>query len=246
MWCDDKELDRFRSEEEQQYRSDPDVALWQYVVSVFGVPFELNAHRLSIRPIATWSVAGAMLLAFWLSFGNMEDAIQRFALFPSDYFRDYGLTVVTSFFLHSGWFHLLGNAYFLLVFGDNVEEVLGVKRFLLLLLLGAVVGTAMHALLDSHPDQPLIGASAGISAIIAFYALSFPRAKVGIFVWFLRFLGYWFRFSVRVAFALWVVQQLVLAYLQGSGASNVSAYAHLGGAACGALLWYLWGERRSV
>jgi len=70
--------------------------------------------------------------------------------------------------------------YFLIVFGDNVEDVLGKGRFLLLLLVAAIVGDVAHILAEHSSSTPCIGASGGISAVIAYYALRFPLAHIGL------------------------------------------------------------------
>ncbi len=160
-------------------------------------------------------------------------------MIPAKFTRHFGLTFVTSFFLHGGLFHLIGNLYFLIVFGDNTEDVLGKGRYLLLVAAAAMVGDVTHILADPRAAVPCIGASGGISGILAYYCLRFPRASVGM-VWWLR----WFRLPVGLMFALWVLTQIVGAMWVSAGMGNVAVFAHLGGAAVGVLFW-LW-TRRSL
>jgi membrane associated rhomboid family serine protease len=151
-------------------------------------------------------------------FSAGRDLLLQLAFIPNDPFRHFGLTWLTSFFVHGGILHLLGNLYFLLVFGDNVEDTIGRKAFLLVLLSGTVLGHALHWIVEPRGDLPTIGASGGISAIIALYALAFPHTRLGIFA---RY-G-WINFSARTGFLVWVSLQLFGAYAQVSGTSNVSA-----------------------
>ncbi len=139
-------------------------------------------------------------------------------------------------FLHGGVVHLLGNIYFLLLFGDNVEEFVGPLRFLLLIAASAFCADVLHIALDPHSDVPLVGASGGISGVIVFYALQFPNARLG-----LRFgplyYGGWFTVSAYGALLFWVALQALGALQEMNGFSNVSSLGHLGGAAAGYAFW---------
>jgi len=92
------------------------------------------------------------------------------------------MTFLTSFFLHADILHLVGNMYLLLAFGGGVEDYLSRKRFGLLLIAATLAGGLGHTILDPHSNIPLIGASGGISGIITFYALQFPRSRLGFFI----------------------------------------------------------------
>ena len=77
----------------------------------------------------------------------------------------------------AGILHLVGNLYFLLIFGDNVEDYLGWRKYLLLIFGATIAGDFVH-LLRNRIHEPSIGASGGISAVLVFYALQFPRADL--------------------------------------------------------------------
>jgi len=128
---------------------------------------------------------------------------------------------------------LLGNLYFLVVFGDNTEDVLGKGRYLLLIAVATIAGDVAHILSDPGSTIPCVGASGGISGILAYYCLRFPNARVGIIFWYR-----WFRIPVGVMFAVWVALQIITAMRQSAGISNVAGFAHLGGAAVGVLFWW--------
>lgn len=201
---------------------------WRFL-GRFGFPYEIEAPPTAIVPWATIGLAVAVIAIGLLTLGDAS-WIHRFGFLPSAPLRYGGATLVTSFFLHAGLLHLFGNAYFLAVFGDNVEEATGRARFLLMTLLGTVGGALAHALFDPRANVPLIGASAGISAILAYYALRFPHARIGWFAW---------NLSARTYVALWVGFQLLAALRQAAGLSNVSAFGHIGGAGVGVAFWAL-------
>ena len=92
-----------------------------------------------------------------------------------------------------------------------------------------------------HSTAPSIGASGGISGIIAFYALEFPRARLGFLLRYYWRFG-WIQIPVWAAFALWILLQFFGVYAQVAGFSNVSALAHLGGTAVGLFFWLIWGR----
>ena len=216
----------------------PDSA-WQILPAVLGLPVEFGPNRLQRRPVLTWALTAgmAMVLVWLLAAGGRQalaDAIQRWGFIPNDWQRDGGLTLVTSFFLHVGWWHLIANGYFLVIFGDNVEDHLGRGRFLLLLAAAHLGGIFLHSALAARGDVPCVGASAGISGVIAYYAIVFPRAKVGIFLWWWT-LFHILRMPALVALLLYVAVQAVGAYLAwDSEVAGVAYLAHLGGLAVGA------------
>ncbi len=144
-------------------------------------------------------------------------------------------TVVTCTFFHAGWEHLLSNLYFLWLFGDNVEEAIGVRQFIGLYLAAGIAGSLAHALVAQQgwhgsADVPLLGASGAISGLMGAYLALFPRVKVWMVILFVRF-----RLGVAWYLAFWVGLQIVMVYL---GRGGVAWFAHLGGFALG-LLWGL-------
>ena len=212
---------------------------WQLAIAIIGIPVEHNDTPLRNRPIVTWSLAAVIAIVSLAAMTNLKAAVEDWGLIPVEFGRHFGLTFITSFFLHGGLFHLIGNLYFLVVFGDNTEDVLGKRRFLLLVATAAVVGDVAHILADPRVTIPCVGASGGISGILAYYCLRFPTARVG-FVWWFR----WFRLPVGILFALWVLSQILDAVWISAGFTEVAVFAHLGGAAVGVLFW--WWTRRAI
>lgn len=211
-------------------------AWWKAIPAVFGMPVEMEGSAFSRRPLVTWAIAATVVLISLWSFSSLRDIVAAYGLVPADPWRSGGVTWLTSFFLHGGWLHLIGNLYFLLVFGDNVEDDLGYLWYAMLLILATVVGDVTHVTLDRHSTLPSIGASGGISGVIAYYALKFPHARLG-FLWRYYWNYQWFSLPAWGAFACWAALQGFGLVKQLSGFSNVSAAAHLGGAAVGLSFW---------
>jgi membrane associated rhomboid family serine protease len=210
-------------------------SMWQLVCGFLGLPFELDTPH-ARRAYVTAGLAVVLLAVQVLAHAEgLDRVVEQWGFIPDQMGRHGGATWITSFFLHSGLLHLLSNAYFLVAFGDNVEEDLGAARYVFLILLGAVLGCLAHAALEPRSGMPLVGASAGISALLFYYAFRFPKARIG-WAWRIWFVPvWWFRLSARTAFGLWLLVQLVLAYTQIQGLSVISALGHLGGVLAGVL-----------
>jgi len=130
------------------------------------------------------------------------EIVNRIDVVPRDLFPVPG-SIWTSLFLHGGWLHLIGNMWFLWIFGDNVEEALGRVRYVIFY---AVVGTvAALAQCFAMPNSmaPMIGASGAVAGVLGGYVMLYPRARIDTFMpipflfnlvalpaWF--FLGFWF------------------------------------------------------
>ncbi|MCX7726729.1 MAG: rhomboid family intramembrane serine protease, partial [Chitinispirillaceae bacterium] len=84
------------------------------------------------------------------------------------------LTVFTSMFTHGGWFHLIGNMWFLSIFGDNVEDVMGPIRFTIFYLLCGICAEAVQIFFDPASNVPMVGASGAIGGVMGAYAVLYP------------------------------------------------------------------------
>lgn len=227
-----------RLKEQHAHDEHPDET-WKWLPAIFGFPVESETTALRRYPLFTWALALVILLISIGAFSNLESVVDRFGFIPAEAFRGGGLTWVSSFFLHGGWFHLIGNLYFLLIFGDNVEDFLGRLRYGLLILGATVLGDLVHLVVQPDSITPCVGASGGISGIIVFYALQFPKARLGfMFRYFVYFR--WLQIPAWGALALWLLLQTFGVFEQLQGFSNVAATAHLGGAAAGFAGWLWW------
>ncbi|MBN1982791.1 MAG: rhomboid family intramembrane serine protease [Chitinivibrionales bacterium] len=157
-------------------------------------------------------------------------------------------TLLTSMFLHGGWFHLIGNMWFLFVFGDNVEDIMGAGKFLAFYLLcGLFAGIAQISINPASP-YPMVGASGAISGVLGAYAVLYPRAPVHLLV----FLGFYITRIAIPAFLMlgyWFFIQLIgmVPSLAKTGASGggIAFLAHIGGFIAGIVLVFFFrdGER---
>ena len=221
----------------------PDEA-WKWLPAILGIPVEIDAPLLARRPWRTWSTVVLCVLAtlpiILASSSSAGEHIERWGFIPAQWHRDGGLTLITSFFLHGGWLHLVVNMYFLVVFGDNVEDRLGTARFILLLLAGHGAGMLAHAGFEPNPHIPCVGASAGISAVLAFYAVAFPRVRLGFMLRHSIYWLGWVSIPAIVALVLYSLSQILGAWQQVSGIGRVSYLGHLGGLLVGLLAVFLY------
>ena len=211
---------------------------WKYLLCFLGLPVEVDPPPVHHPPWSTWTLAALVTAVSLFTMARVEPAALAWGLIPAERWRYGGLTLVTSFFLHADPFHLLGNVYFLVVFGDNVEDLLGRGWYLALLLMATAAGDLLHVAADPASRIPLVGASGGIAGIILYYGLLFPRGR-------LRMLRFPFFFDLRVsgALVLWMIVQLIGAIVAATRGTQVGYDAHLGGALAGLIFWWLngWG-----
>ena len=147
------------------------------------------------------------------------------------------LTTVSSMFMHGGWFHIIGNMWFLWVFGDNIEDVMGPVRFAVFYLACGFAAAFAQIFTDSSSIVPMVGASGAIGGVMGAYALLFPRAHIHTFL----FLGFYMTtISVPALFMLgyWFLLQVLggLPGLGETGGGGVAFWAHVGGFAAGLVL----------
>jgi len=148
------------------------------------------------------------------------------------------LTLLTAMFLHGGWGHLLGNMWFLWIFGDNVEDHLGRARYLVFYLLCGVLASLAHVAFTEMFRQndllPCLGASGAISGVLGGYMVLLPTNRVTVLM--LRLLV---DVPAYIAIGMWFVFQLVSglgALGDGAKAGGVAYGAHIGGFIAGMAL----------
>lgn len=147
-------------------------------------------------------------------------------------------TPLTSMFLHGGWGHILGNAIFFWVFGNNIEDSMGPGRFLAFYVLCGLLAGATHIMLSPGSPVPTVGASGAISGVLGAYLVLYPRVRVNMLFIFVIF----FRVFAVPAWAVllwWFGVQLFTAYmtpLRHELSGGVAVWAHIGGFVAGALL----------
>jgi membrane associated rhomboid family serine protease len=145
-------------------------------------------------------------------------------------------TALTSMFLHGGWFHLIGNMWFLWVFGNNVEDSMGHVRYLAFYLLCGLAAAAAQTLVNPTSPIPMVGASGAISGVMGAYIVLYPRVRVHMLI----FLGFFITTVVVPAYLMlgyWFLLQILggLPTL-GDDKGGVAFWAHAGGFLAGAVL----------
>jgi membrane associated rhomboid family serine protease len=146
-------------------------------------------------------------------------------------------TVATSMFLHAGWLHIIGNMWFLWVFGNNIEDSMGHARFVVFYLLCGVAAAATQMVSDPASPVPMVGASGAISGVMGAYVLLYPRVRVHTIVW-LGFFVTTVALPAYVILGYWFVLQLVLgaAGAMSRAQGGVAVWAHVGGFVAGMAL----------
>jgi membrane associated rhomboid family serine protease len=148
------------------------------------------------------------------------------------------LSLVTCMFLHGSWLHLLGNMWFLYLFGNNVEDRLGPARFLLLYLLGGLLASFSHWLVDRQSLTPVIGASGAVAAVLGAYTVTWPWARVHTLVFLFIFITV-IEVPALVVNGVWFIGQVLAGQQAVSGGGGVAWWAHVGGFIAGAALMQL-------
>jgi rhomboid family protein len=148
-------------------------------------------------------------------------------------------TVFTSMFLHGGWLHLLGNMWFLWLFGNNIEDIMGHSRFLVFYLVCGLAAAAAQVLIDPNSPVPMVGASGAISGVMGGYIVLYPNVRVRTITWLILL----FRLTVPAWLMLgyWFVLQVGSAAVDPVG--GVAVFAHIGGFIAGAILINLFKSR---
>src|SRR5579863_7792646 len=154
------------------------------------------------------------------------------------------LPILTSMFLHASWLHLIGNMWFLWIFGDNIEDYLGHFTYLLFYLVSGFAAAVAHILLNAGSNVPSVGASGAIAGVMGAYFVLYPRARV--LIWFPPIfffhlpawlvLGYWFFVQFLSGAATSIAETS-----QTSG--GIAFWAHVGGFVAGIVLIKVLPER---
>jgi membrane associated rhomboid family serine protease len=146
-------------------------------------------------------------------------------------------TVLTSMFVHGGWFHLIGNMVFLWVFGNNIEDAMGHVKFVIFYLLCGTAAAAAQTLVSSHSVIPMVGASGAISGVLGAYILLYPRVRVHTLI-ILPIYITTVALPAYVMLGYWALLQILsgLGSLSEIEKGGVAFFAHVGGFLTGLIL----------
>jgi membrane associated rhomboid family serine protease len=145
------------------------------------------------------------------------------------------LTALTSMFMHGSWMHIIGNMWFLWIFGGNVEDSMGHVRFAIFYLLCGLAAAAAQVFANTASPIPMVGASGAIGGVMGAYIVLYPRVHVHLLV----ILGFYVTTFAVPAVAMlgyWIFLQLVSGVVSIGAGAGVAFWAHVGGFAAGAVL----------
>ncbi|MBL8221959.1 MAG: rhomboid family intramembrane serine protease [Bryobacterales bacterium] len=183
---------------------------------------------------------------------SRNELILTFGVVPGRLYLD---TLFTSMFLHGGWMHLIGNMWFLWIYGDNVEDILGSGKYLSFYLLCGVAAALVHVFFNAGSRVPTIGASGAIAGVMGAYMAKFPHSRVLTLVPLFVFIT-----TVEIPATIILIYWLLLQVFSGVGEvaqshlskGGVAWWAHIGGFAAGYLLIHImktkerYGHRRDL
>jgi membrane associated rhomboid family serine protease len=200
------------------------------------------------KPVVTVLLIVVNVLVFLFEFSLDPYSVNHFiALYGLTPDRLRYSTILTSMFLHGGWLHLLGNMWFLWIFGDNIEDILGHGKYLLFYLLCGVAAAMTHFFFNPLSRVPTIGASGAIAGVMGAYMLKFPRSRILTLVPIIFFFT-----TIEVPAFFMLIYWFVIQLFNGVGSigySHVSQggtafFAHVGGFVAGIVLINLMGARQ--
>lgn len=206
----------------------------------------------SITPIVTLALIAANVLVFVYQFFLLEPRstelfFYQFGAIPAVVVGQQSLpagiatvppilSVFTSMFLHGGFMHLIGNMWFLWIFGNNIEEAMGHLRFIIFYLICGILASWSHIASDPASVLPSIGASGAIGGVMGAYIMLYPRARVWTFI-FLFFFIRVLSLPAGVILGYWFFIQLISGSMAGGQeGGGVAFWAHIGGFLAGILL----------
>jgi len=213
---------------------------------MFPLHDESAKHRK--KPYLTIVLIAINVLIFILTFFSADfdtEIIWEYGAIPNQISEGKSLlTLITSMFLHGGIMHLIGNMWFLWVFGDNIEHRLGKIKYVLFYFLTGIIASLTHVYTVSADLMhiPTIGASGAISGIIGGYAILFPKNRIRAFMWFLVFGPIFFYLPAFLYIGIWFFYQIIYV-----GTITPIAYmAHIGGFVSGIILIKLFKKRKKI
>ncbi|MFO0658620.1 MAG: rhomboid family intramembrane serine protease [Polyangiaceae bacterium] len=195
-------------------------------------------------PYVTWMLIALNVIVFLFEQSLMGATggrvIQEYGFVPLRFMADpvgEFFTIGTAMFMHGGWLHLIGNMWFLWIFGDNVEDRLGKSRYLAFYLLSGILAAFTQLAIDPASRIPMVGASGAIAGVLAGYLMLYPRARVTVLVPIFIFFQF-FDLPAFIVIAGWFLLQLLhgMSSLAGPSQGGVAFFAHIGGFLAGLFL----------
>lgn len=202
------------------------------------------SRRISALPYMTVLIILLNAGAFYLEMTQGESFIYRYAAVPDKVVDGHAYeTVITAAFLHAGWLHIIGNMIFLWAFAPVMEGAMGSLKFVIFYVLGIIAAAAAHIYGEPHSTVPMLGASGAVAAVMGAFLVTFPRDSIRTLI--LAPAPRIVYIPALLLIGLWIVLQFVSITTETHEANSggVAYYAHIGGAAFGAVFGRLFATR---
>ena len=232
-----KEIEKEKQDGDDGKEEDDDPGIISYIFQLLtGFPIEAWNPTKNI-PWLVWGTIAFLVVVFvvqrFFTMGMTETQSQNlfnnWGVVPKEVLGGNALwTLITYAFIHAGIVHLLGNIYYLYVFGDNVEDTLGRWRFFLIYGLSGLAGALLHVAIFPKETIALVGASGAISGLMGAYLVLFPKVQVWTVIILFRF-----KVSMLIYMLFWLGIQIFMIFMYAKG---VAWFAHLGGFFVGLIL----------
>ena len=216
-------------------RTFPAVTVGLIVINVLIFFFEL---ALGSRGLRAFVASYGMVPGYVTAFARGGDVSAGQAFFP----------FFSSMFLHGGWIHLIGNMWYLWIFGDNVEDRLGHFRFLIFYIVCGIVANVGHYAFNATSGVPAIGASGAVAGVLGAYLISYPRARILTVVPLFLFIHF-IELPALIVLGFWFILQFLngaASVVMSTATGGVAWWAHIGGFIGGILIFMLFRPRPKV
>lgn len=197
------------------------------------------------------NIAAWLLLQGFGTEASLQASVCRYGLIPYDLFTQAAATeriacpagaawwgLLSSMFMHGSWMHIIGNLWFLWIFGDNIEDAMGSLRFVIFYCLSGLAAAAAQIAADPSSQIPMVGASGAIGGVMGAYIVLYPRVKVHLLV-ILVVIFTTIRVPAVAMLAYWIGLQLLGGITNSASGGGVAFWAHVGGFVAGAALIWL-------
>ena len=188
---------------------------------------------------------GPQLDSFLFQFGIVPVKVAYSADIPDSTFVNTYFPFLSYMFLHGGFIHLIGNMWYLWIFGDNIEDRLGRVKFVLFYLLCGIGSALVHVYFNSQSGVPCVGASGAIAGVLGAYMVTFPKARVLVLVP-LFIVWEFIELPAVVVLGFWFLIQFFsgTASISSAQGGGVAWWAHIGGFVLGVIFIKIFSKSR--
>jgi len=213
------------------------------------IPLSDASRQPASFPVATTGIIVVNAIVFFMELMGGDAFVMKWSEIPADIVAGHHwITILTAMFMHVGWMHIIGNMVFLWAFGPEIEDAMGVPKYLAFYLLSGVVASLAQTALMPHSTVPNLGASGAIAGVMGAFLITYPHDEIRTVL----LLGWFTRITFIPAvllIGLWFLIQLFsqvgsIANVQSGG--GVAYAAHVGGFMFGAVTARLFESSRAA